>query len=382
MTADTIGGVSSYALELAAAVAPHGVEVALATLGGPLPASMRKALRALGNVSLHESRYRLEWMPDPWSDVARAGEWLLELEDRVEPDVIHLNHLAHGDLPFHRPVLVVGHSCVLSWWEAVQGTAIPPSWSRYRERVRQSLRGARAVAAPSHAMLHALRRHYGPLRREFVVPNGRDPSAYRSGLKEPLILSAGRLWDEAKNVAALAAAAPEVLWPIVVAGATIPPGGGAQPPLDVERMRALQWIGALSSSGLADWYARAAVYALPARYEPFGLTALEAALSGCALVLGDIASLEEVWGDAAWYVDPEDHTALRDALNELAGDPARRAALAERAHERARAYAPQRMAAGYLAVYHDLLADRRALGARQAAGAARAASCVPREHPA
>ena len=42
--------------------------------------------------------------------------------------------------------------------------------------------------------------------------------------------------------------------------------------------------------------ARASIYALPARYEPFGLSILEAALSGAALVLGDIPSLREVWG--------------------------------------------------------------------------------------
>ena len=34
---------------------------------------------------------------------------------------------------------------------------------------------------------------------------------------------------------------------------------------------------------------------LPARYEPFGLSILEAALSGCALVLGDLPSLRELW---------------------------------------------------------------------------------------
>jgi glycogen(starch) synthase len=48
---------------------------------------------------------------------------------------------------------------------------------------------------------------------------------------------------------------------------------------------------------------------LPARYEPFGLSVLEAALSGCALVLGDIASLREVWGGAACYVRPGDSRA-------------------------------------------------------------------------
>ena len=63
-------------------------------------------------------------------------------------------------------------------------------------------------------------------------------------------------------------------------------------------------LGRLSAGELADWYARAAIYALPARYEPFGLSALEAALSGCALVLGDIPSLREIWGDAALFVPP------------------------------------------------------------------------------
>jgi hypothetical protein len=39
-------------------------------------------------------------------------------------------------------------------------------------------------------------------------------------------------------------------------------------------------------------------------------------MSGCALVLGDIASLREVWGPAARYVPPEDHEYLRETLTE------------------------------------------------------------------
>ena len=62
------------------------------------------------------------------------------------------------------------------------------------------------------------------------------------------------------------------------------------------------------------WMARAAIYALPARYEPFGLTALEAGLSGCALVLGDIPSLREVWGETACFVPPDDRDAVIEVL--------------------------------------------------------------------
>jgi hypothetical protein len=57
----------------------------------------------------------------------------------------------------------------------------------------------------------------------------------------------------------------------------------------------------------------------PARYEPFGLGPREAGLAGCALALGDLASLHEVWGDAATYAS--DDTALAAALTALLADP-------------------------------------------------------------
>ena len=76
----------------------------------------------------------------------------------------------------------------------------------------------------------------------------------------------------------------------------------------------------------------------------FGLSALEAALSGCALVLGDIPSLREVWGDAALFVAPDDTDALAQALQGLIDRPAYRRELADRATKRAGLYTPRRMA--------------------------------------
>jgi glycogen synthase len=96
---------------------------------------------------------------------------------------------------------------------------------------------------------------------------------------------------------------------------------------------------------------RASIYASPARYEPFGLAALEAGLAGCALVLGDIASLREVWGDAATYVDPFDDDHLTRELQRLIADPGAVADLGRRALDRARTYTPERMAAAYLAAW-------------------------------
>lgn len=345
MTADTVGGVWNYCLALAQALQPHGVEVTLATMGQPLsPAQWREA-REVANLRVEESKFRLEWMQEPWEDVHRAGHWLLGLAERLGPEVVHLNGYAHAALPWRAPTLVVGHSCVCSWWRAVRGADPPVDWERYRREVGRGLAAASLVVAPTAAMLEALRRHYGRLPEARVVANGRDADGFPPLAKEEFVFSVGRLWDEAKNLEALERCAPLLAWPVQVAGEEKHPDGGR-----VET-RSVRCLGRLGCHDLATWYGRAGIYALPARYEPFGLSALEAALAGCALVLGDIDSLREVWGDAATYVPPTDHPALAGAINDLAANRRRREEMGRRARARALEYTPQRMARAYLEAY-------------------------------
>lgn len=358
LTTDTVGGVWTYAMELARALAPMGAEILLATMGAPLTAAQRDELATLPHVRVAESAYKLEWMDDPWDDVAAAGRWLLDLEQTFQPDVVHLNGYAHGSLPWAAPVLVAAHSCVLSWWQAVKGEPAPASWDRYRQAATDGLRDADLVVAPSAAMLSATDHYYGPLPRTRVIWNGRAPELFRDAAakhaKDPIILSAGRLWDEAKNAAILDRVADRLPWPVYVAGHDRDSTGRGV------GLKSVRPLGMLPAAELADWLARASIYALPARYEPFGYSAVEAAYAGCALVLGDIPSLREVWGDAAVFVPPDDADALVAAIGSLADDPVRRKDLAHRAGERAARYTRQRMAEEYMAAYRELLAGRTA----------------------
>ncbi|HEU5118501.1 MAG TPA: glycosyltransferase family 4 protein [Isosphaeraceae bacterium] len=350
MTADTIGGVWTYALELARALAAFEVQVVLATMGSPLSRSQRIEAEGIAKLSLHESQFALEWMNNPWGDLDRASDWLLELARSAEPDLIHLNGYVHGALAWERPVLIVGHSCVLSWWRAVKGQPAPPAWDRYREAVTRGIQASDQVAAPSSALLASLKELYGPLPPSRVIANGRDSQLFRPGLKQPYILAAGRLWDEAKNLDLLAKVAPSLPWPIKIAGDNAPPDGS------VHEFPAVQWLGRLSTAELSAHYRRASIYALPARYEPFGLSAVEAALAGCALVLGDVPSLREVWDESALFVDPDNAENLKVTLQALIDQPCRRAELARRARERALAYSPRRMAEAYVSLYQELAA--------------------------
>jgi glycosyltransferase involved in cell wall biosynthesis len=355
MTADAVGGVFTYAVALAGALARAGVRTTLATMGPRPAAAQRAAARAIPGLRLVESDYALEWMDDPWRDVEAAGEWLLRLDADERPDVIHLNGYVHAGLPWSAPVVVVAHSCVFSWWRAVEGRPAPDRYAPYREAVAVGLSHAAAVVAPTRWMLDALPRHYGASARGVVVPNGIDLARRgRPPRKEPFVLAAGRIWDRAKNVETLAAVAPRLTWPVVVAGAENAPGAA---PMAVPGVRTLGW---LEPEALGAWMDRAAVFASPARYEPFGLGILEAALRGCALVLGDIPSLREVWGTAAAYVPPDDGDALARAIERLARGPGARARLAAAAEERAKSYSTDAMAARTLAIYRAITAPRSA----------------------
>lgn len=354
MTADTLSGVWAVALELTRALGRYGVEVALATMGRPLSVEQKMEAETIPSLRVFESQYKLEWMEDPWEDVARAGDWLLDLERQIAPDLVHLNGYAHGALPWNSPVVAVGHSCVLSWWEAVRGGNAPDQWNRYRGAVTAGLRAADLVVAPSQTMLGKLEELYGPFAATEVILNGRQLPGLKWQTKEELVLTAGRWGDEAKNLAALASIAPRLPWPIYLAGEERHPAGQTTP------MEGLQCLGPLAPEELAGWYAKAAIYALPARYEPFGLSALEAGLADCALVLGDIPSLREVWGRAAVFVPPDDPEALQRAITSLMLDWRKLIGLGVRARNRAQELTPLRMAAAYVAAYGLVLEQARA----------------------
>lgn len=352
MTADSIGGVWTYSLELAGVLSSRGIEVALAVMGAPLSKAQRQEAARIKGVKLYESVFRLEWMKDPWEEVKAAGKWLLAIESSEKPDIIHLNNYAHASMRWRAPVLVTAHSCVVSWWNAVRKERLPDEWDEYRQAVEQGLNNADAVVAPTNAMLATLYENYSfntPCR---VVPNCRDFSLFTPGRKENIIFTAGRLWDEAKNFKALFSIAAGLYWPLHAAGETHGPFGAPQ------ACGNAICLGRLGQEELASWLSRASIYALPALYEPFGLSVLEAALSGCALVLGDIKPLRENWDGAAVFVRPDDPRSIKEAINALITDEAGLERMSRLALSRAKEFSSERTAGGYLSIYRELLRKR------------------------
>ncbi|MDB5409806.1 MAG: glycosyl transferase family 1 [Rhodospirillales bacterium] len=355
MTADAVGGVWRYALtlacELSCAVPSGRAEIFLAVMGPPPSAAQRVEAAAIPDLRLFVGNFPLEWMKRAENSFESSCTWLRELAASCRPDIIHFNGYAHAAGDWPAPSVVVGHSCVLSWWRAVHGVAAPPEWRGYARRVGQGLMQADRIVAPTAAMLRALTEHYGAPRGR-VIANGCELNRFRPRAKEDFVLSAGRLWDEGKNLATLDAAAERIGCPVYVAGDFDHPNGRRSQP------SASRMLGVLAPEVLGEWMSRAAIYALPARYEPFGLSILEAAASGCALVLGDIPALRELWDKAALFVPPNDSLALAQAIEALRGDGAALRRLSAAAHRRSRAFAAARMARSYAALYGEVAPPR------------------------
>jgi glycosyltransferase involved in cell wall biosynthesis len=88
------------------------------------------------------------------------------------------------------------------------------------------------------------------------------------------------------------------------------------------------------------------------------LSPLEAALCGCAIVAREIASMREVWANAALYFrDAED---LSVVLRQLFEDPELLRRYQQRAVERARMFSRERMVESYRTVYSNVLNKERA----------------------
>jgi hypothetical protein len=120
LVADCVGGVWQYSLELAAGLAAQGVEVVLAVAGPPPGPAQRAEAAAIPELRVRLLDAALDWMAQGEEELAPLRRLLLALVANERVDLVHLNGAALGDLPIAQPVVATHHSCLATWWQAVQ----------------------------------------------------------------------------------------------------------------------------------------------------------------------------------------------------------------------------------------------------------------------
>lgn len=354
ITTDPIGGVWNYASELSLGFLENGCSVALVSLGRIPNATQLEWVAAQS--SRWGSRFRfagsdapLEWMQSNADAMREAAPLLLRIASEFRAEVLLSSQFCFGALPCGIPRVLVAHSDVLSWAQVCRSEPLAESaWlTQYRSLVGDGLRHADAVVAPTRWMLSALAANFAIPNQARVIPNGRSiPAAAAHGERKLQAVTAGRLWDEGKNLKLLAEIDSPI--PLLVAGE-----------LEHEASRAVAacgkavLLGVLDEQELLALFRQSCIYLCTSQYEPFGLAPLEAALCGCAVLANDIPSLREVWGNAALFF--RDANSLAALLAMLAGDRRLLDRARARARHRAQQLTARRMTDNYLQFLQGIL---------------------------
>jgi glycosyltransferase involved in cell wall biosynthesis len=231
---------------------------------------------------------------------------------------------------------------------------------RFATQAREAAAGSDliiAVSAFTASQVEELLRV--PRARIRVIHHGVVPRLLPDVPREKVVLCVGAI-QRRKNQAALIRAfrAMPAGWKLVLAGSR---GFDAE-----EAMREATGgpgtqdvlvTGYLGESELAEWYARASIFAFPSLDEGFGMPALEAMAAGIPVIAGNRSALPEVCGDAAVLVNPASEEELAMALRMLAENEILRADLIERGKARAAEFTWPQAVTKTLAVYRELAAS-------------------------
>ena len=353
LTTDAVGGVWTYSMDLGAGLLQAEVDVLVALLGPP-PTPAQRSCAAASGLTLVDTEIDLDWLAADADSVRSAGRRLSGLAHAAGADLIHLNSpaLAAG-AAFGAPVVGGCHSCLSTWWKAVRGGAEPSDFQWRSDLLAQGYSVCDALIAPSAAFAADSLAIYGVAMD--VVHNGRSPGGRKasSSEKQPWALTAGRLWDDAKNVRVLDQAAGRMRGRVTAAGPTQGPQGQKM------EFRSLKGLGVLDDASLTEAMNLSAVFVSLASYEPFGLSVVEAAQAGCALVLSDIPTFRELWEDVAVFVPRQDPQAVADVLDRLLSDIETAQRLGEMAALRASTFNQADMVGRTLEIYQRVWRGRR-----------------------
>jgi len=218
---------------------------------------------------------------------------------------------------------------------------------RDEQRILQSARGTIATSPQQRDLLVA-GEYQVDSRRVAVIPPGYDDSRFfpvsrttreaiqaRLGLEGPAILALGRVAANKgydlllKALPTVVERAPSVTLVLAVGSTRPTPGETAQ----IEALQALaerlgvrarvRLLDYIPDERLADTYRAADVFALSSRYEPFGMTAVEAMACGTPAVITTKGGLWQMIepGRDALCADPTDPRAFGEAIAAVLSHP-------------------------------------------------------------
>ena len=244
--------------------------------------------------------------------------------------------------------------------------------SYFRKNFFKNIYRADAIITPSNFIVQEVKQFIPDFTGEVIsIPLACDTSIFHSqaasgfekffsSFPRKYVLFTGTI-EPRKNLSTLLQAyslLPNYLkreYPLVIVGAEGWKNSSIKEQLKalINRGEAI-YLGYVPIKLLAALYAKAYCLVYPSFYEGFGLPPLEAMSCGCPVIVSKVASLPEVCGDAALYVDPAQVEELTLALIKLLSSVELRNSLASKALSRASFFSWENTAKKHLLLFSQL----------------------------
>jgi glycogen(starch) synthase len=369
------GGIGTYTLTMAQALADLGHEVSYVTSGdGPE--------RVTGGIRFVGLAHR--WLPNRVAERVAMTATIARAVRRLRPDVIQA---AEWDaeawwLARRRPAPLVTRIATPTFLvEELNRGAPDPASGLVRRMERFQTLHSDALVAPSHALAERVARAWGfPPESVEVIPNPLDGAALRRAALEPspvplperFIVFIGRL-ERRKGVMTLARALPAVLEAHPDTHAVLLGRDAGEQAGDVVRdlrdrtarfSDRVHLVDELPRDQAMTIVGRAELAVLPSLWEGFGFVAVEAMALGRPVVASAAGGLAEIVrdGESGWLVPPGDSDALAATLVDKLGRPDELARIARGGRERSEDYEAATLAPRLVELYERLAENGRSAG--------------------
>jgi len=243
----------------------------------------------------------------------------------------------------------------------------------FRYHVPRILKKSRRIVTISENTKHDIMTFYGiEPEKIYVIQPGFEKSRYRLGINSESVkmkygltdylLYVGNLLAH-KNLRRLLRAfsliARKMPYKLVIAGYKDP---RYYPELEAEvealgHAEKVLFLNYVSADELTALYAGAKAFILLSLYEGFGFPPLEAMACGCPVVVSNVASLPEVCGDAAYYIDPHDVESIAQGIHRVLTDESLKQGLIKKGLERVKLFSWEQSAREHIKIFEEVLSS-------------------------
>lgn len=294
MTTDVKSEIWDYSLTLSRSLLKHiNAEILMLSMGGK-PSDKQK--EEIENLDIKFKFTGFNY--DNFDDISEIKTIFDNSIKEFNPHIVHLNH-AYPNFDFETPCVFTCHDNLLD-----------KNLLNYKNIINKSLNNADIVIAQSKFTAECLMKTYDLQKRIGIIYNGIDYKPFSGSPESPTLVACENFPNSGQNINFLLNIAyklPDNIKMKIIADS----------PPDRKSPQNVEFLSNLTGSELQAVYKNSSIYLALSSHESNGLSSIQAAYSGCAILANDIPVFKELWGDCAYVFERDNVNSLMRCINNL-----------------------------------------------------------------